>query len=272
MNEVTLYTFNEWIFLEDVTVNIENLHKDKDHYAVYNSIKNHPKFEQNFQLFTEYLFDRLQKVLASHCEKVKLYPVEFYDIKITNGSVKADCNYNQESLDSIMSMVYLPLHSKYDYDAEDLECAVHTYFWWSELDNKDTYLKMMQLFDFAEQESTSVDFEVISDFKATVYGVEVTEPLIFNTLKSLKECMLKNPKVFNNKINYSELFKDLTNALTKIKSHLHFGQSEITDELCRALRDVKSFDEIGFWLFDSDHGFEFINAKIAYGDYLIKNT
>lgn len=152
MNPVILYSFSEDVFLEDITVVIANLHGDNDHNAVYNSIKNNPKFKQNFQLFVEHLFTRLQTALAQHCKQIKLHPVKFHELKITNDYVTAVCDYDQNSFDAIMSMVYLPLHSKYDYDAEDLEVAAHTYFWWSELDNDVTYLKILELFDFSEQE------------------------------------------------------------------------------------------------------------------------
>lgn len=152
MNQVTLYGFYEETLLEDVSTIIANLYGDNDTTALSESIKNHPKFKQNFQLFAEFLFAKLQKSLAQHCEKVKLHPVEFYEIKITDGSVKADCNYNQESFDALMVLAYLPLNIEYRYESDHLGVNAHTYFWWEEQENEITYQKILELFDFSEQE------------------------------------------------------------------------------------------------------------------------
>lgn len=148
MGTVTLYGLSEDILLDDVTNVIANLHGENDHNAVRNSIKNHPNFEQNYQLFIEHLFTELQKELAMHCKKIKLRPsVEFSQAKIINGAPKATCNYSQDSFDALMALAYLPLHSKYDYGSDDLEVASHTYFWWEQLDSDFTYLKLLELFD-----------------------------------------------------------------------------------------------------------------------------
>lgn len=152
MHPVILYSLTEDILLDDVTTIIGNLHGDNDRAAVRNSIKNHPNFAQNYQLFVEHLFTRLQTALARHCKQVKLPPVEFQKPKIANDVAVALCNYDQTNFDAIMAMVYLPLNSKYDYASEHLPTAYHTYFLWDELDDDITYMKILELFDFAEQE------------------------------------------------------------------------------------------------------------------------
>lgn len=150
MNEVTLYGFYEETLLDDVSVIIANLHGDNDHDAVYDRIKNHPNFKQNYQLFAKHLFGRLETALDKHCEQINLFPVKFHELQTTNGYIKAVCDYDQNSFDAIMALAYLPLHSKYNYGADDLGVAPHTYFWWSELENDSTYAKILELFDFAE--------------------------------------------------------------------------------------------------------------------------
>lgn len=150
MSTVMLYTFSEEVLLDDATVIIANLHGDNDHDAVYNHIKNHPKFKQNYQLFVEHLFTELQKSLAQHCKKINLRPsVEFSQGKSINGVLTATCNYNQTSFDALMAMAYLPLHNKHNYDNENLEIACHTYFWWEQLESDFTYLKLLKLFDIS---------------------------------------------------------------------------------------------------------------------------
>lgn len=147
---VTLYSLSEEILLNDATVIIANLHGDDDHNSVRESIKNHPNFKQNYQLFVEHLFTELQKALAEHCKKINLRPlVEFTQVKSINGVPTATCDYTQDSFDALMALAYLPLHSKYDYGGDDLEIASHTYFLWEQLDSDFTYLKLLELFDIS---------------------------------------------------------------------------------------------------------------------------
>lgn len=150
MNTVTLYSLSENILLDDVTVIIANLHGENDHYSVRESIKNHPSFKKNYQLFIEHLFAELEKVLAEHCKKINLCPsVEFTQAKSIDGEPTATCNYSQASFDALMAMAYLPLHSKHNYGSENLEVACHTYFWWEQLESDFTYLKLLELFDIS---------------------------------------------------------------------------------------------------------------------------
>ncbi len=273
MNQVILYTFTEEIFLADIAAKIAKLHGNNDDIAVRETIKNHPKFKQNFQLFLEFLFDRLQKTLAQRCEKINLYPVEFGQITVTNGYVKADCNYKQGSFDAIMSMVYLPLHSKHDYSAKDLECAAHTYFWWEEQENEITYQKILELFDFASQESKSMDFEVISDFKGKVFGVEIDNQAIYDSMTYLYDVMTDDrPDIFDDKINIGQLVIDLMHAFKRQFYKTDCTDIDIENELAGCISSPDIFSELRFEVFNSDLYFTDINEKIKNGDYLIKNT
>lgn len=274
MNQVSLYTYDENIFLDDVTTIIANLHGENDHNAVRNSIKNHPNFEQNYQLFIEHLFTELQKELAKHCKKINLRPsVEFSQAESINGAPIATCNYSQATFDALMALAYLPLHSKYDYGSDDLEAASHTYFWWSELDSDFTYLKLLELFDFASQESKSMDFEVVSDFKGKVFGVEIDNQAIYDSMTYLYDVMTDDRSdIFDDKINIGELVIDLMHAFKRQFYKTDCSDSDIENELAGCISLPDSFSELRFEVFNSDLYFADINDKIKNGDYLIKNT
>lgn len=154
MTPVILYGLSEDTLLDDVTVIIANLHGDNDHTAVRNNIKNHPKFKQSYQKLVEHLFKVLEKKLAPTCNQYGVAEIGFFLPSVDNGNPTALCNYSQTRFDELMALAYMPLHEQYaDFDygydcgREGLEVAGHTYFLWEELDDEDTYPKIIKLFN-----------------------------------------------------------------------------------------------------------------------------
>lgn len=118
-----------------------------------------------------------------------------------------------------------------------------------------------------------MSFEIITPFRATVFGNKVNDEVIYHTLNYVYNIMLNNSEIFDeSKINFKEFFSDLNDALENNNAQFHFSQEESEQELYNCLNSAQSFDELEFWYFDTDIGFEQMNEKIKNGAYLIKNA
>ena len=273
MNQVSLNTYDEDIFLADVTTIIANLYGDNDYDAVRNSIESHPDFENNYQKLVEYLFAVLEKKLAPICNQYKIEKLVFSSPHANGKIPTALCNHTQATFDVLMALTYMPLHRKYDHSSEDLKLSTHAYFWWEEQENDITCQKILELFDFASQESKSMDFEVVSDFKGKVFGVEIDNQAIYDSMTYLYDVMTDDRSdIFDDKINIGELVIDLMHAFKRQFYKTDCSDSDIENELAGCISLPDSFSELRFEVFNSDLYFADINDKIKNGDYLIKNT
>lgn len=118
-----------------------------------------------------------------------------------------------------------------------------------------------------------MSFEIISPFKATVFGNKVNDEAIYHTLNYVYNIMLNKPEIFDeSKINYKEFFEDLIFGLESNEVQFYFAQEDIQDAVRDCLRYAKKFEEIQFWVYESDYGFESMNEKIKNGAYLLKNA
>lgn len=118
-----------------------------------------------------------------------------------------------------------------------------------------------------------MSFEIITPFKATVFGVETDNQAVFNSVSYLHDTMLEKPEVFDEqKINIGALVGDLLMAFENIHLKTDYSQSELETELYQCIVRADSFDELGFQVYESDRHFEHINEKIADGAYLLKNA
>ena len=116
-----------------------------------------------------------------------------------------------------------------------------------------------------------MSFEVVSDFKGKVFGVEINSESIFYSMSFLHEEILDRPDIFDDKINIGQLVIDLLYAFAQQYYKIDCLVTEIADELAGCL-NVDSFSELRFDVFGSDFYFTDINEKIKNGDYLAKNT
>ena len=112
-----------------------------------------------------------------------------------------------------------------------------------------------------------MSFEVITDFKGKIFGVEIYSQVIFDSISYLHDEMLDRPDIFDDKINIGELVIDLMHAFKRQFYKADFSTTEIEKELSGCINIADSFSELRFEVFGSDFYFADINEKIKNGEY-----
>lgn len=116
--------------------------------------------------------------------------------------------------------------------------------------------------------------QVTSKFRATVYGTETDSPMIFDIMNFLHDAMLENEHdVFFDdekqpKINMPKFMADLMGSIERCYFKFeYFNQTEVETSLETCIRNCEKFTDLRFSIDDSDWYFEYINEKIANGEY-----
>lgn len=115
-----------------------------------------------------------------------------------------------------------------------------------------------------------MSFEIITPFKATVFGIETNSQVAFDSVSYLHDAILGKPGVFDEqKIDIGSLVGDLLIGFENIHMKTDYSQSELETELYHCINLADSFDGLNFQVFGSDHCFKHINEKIKSGVYLL---